>query len=108
MAIIKTSDWKRCLEDLLDGVAREIRTTARTETKIALRRFRARLDKITVAREREQFERELGNFLQSEPCLRDAGTRYIRKKLPPIVEAAVATLKRAQRVLVQQKTRKLS
>jgi hypothetical protein len=95
------------MERLLAGVERELRSTASTNTGVALRQFRARLDEVRVVRERKQFERELKDFLQSKPHLRRAATGYIREMLPPIVKAAIAALKHAQQVAAQQKAKKL-
>jgi hypothetical protein len=83
------------IEDLLDGVERELRSSVPVKTRVALNAFRMRLSEGRVARRREHFEQELDTFLQSEPFLRAATKRYLRKKMLPAIAAAIAALKRA-------------
>jgi transketolase len=91
------------MEELIDGVRRELRSTIPTKTRTVLHTFRKRLKERLGGRRRKRFEQELETFLQSKPALRAASKRYLRKKMPPLIKAAIATLKRARRLLAQRK-----
>jgi hypothetical protein len=97
------SQWKEVMEELLDGVQQELGSTVPIKTKVALNTFRRRLHSTLVARRRKRFEQELEAFLQSKRALRVAAERYVCKKIPPAIEAAIAVLKRAQRLLAKGK-----
>jgi uncharacterized protein (DUF2267 family) len=97
------SQWKATMEELIDGVQRELGSTIPTKTRAALHTFRERLEKNLGRRRRKRFEQELEAFLQSKPALRAASKRYIRKKMRPLIKATIATLKRARRLLAQHK-----
>jgi len=94
------------MEELLDGVQQELGSTVPIKTKVALDTFRKRLDETLVARRRKRFEQELEAFLQSKRALRAAAKRYLRKKIPPAIEAAVAVMKQALAVLAKYKTKR--
>jgi hypothetical protein len=89
------------MEELIDGVQRELGSTIPTKTKVALHTFRKRLDENLGARRRKRFEQELEAFLQSKRALRAAAKRYLRKKMPPAIKAAISALKRARRLLAK-------
>ena len=97
-----SSEWKVAMPDFIDGVERELRLPAPRKTKVILEAFRTRLAKAGTIKSRKRFERELESFLQSDSALRAAATRYLRKKIPPIVAAAVETLKRAEPFLANR------
>jgi hypothetical protein len=101
------SEWKVMMEDLLEGVEQELRSSAPTRNRVALNTFRSRLNEGRTIRGRKHFEQELEVFIQSDPSLRGAAKRYLRKKIPPVIEAAVAALKQAQLVLAKYKTNRL-
>jgi len=94
------------MEELVDGVQKELGPTVPVKTKVGLEAFRKRLRKPLIARRRKRFEQELEAFLQSERALRTAAQRYIRKKMPPIIKAAVAVMKQARALLGKDKTKK--
>jgi hypothetical protein len=91
-----SSDWKIWMEELINGVEQELRSTTPIKARVALHTFRGRVSRCRDLRKRKQFERELDAFLQSKPLLRGAARRYIRKIAPPIIKAALAALKRAE------------
>jgi len=91
------------MEDLLDGVEEELRFAAPIKIKGSLNIFRTRLKEARTIRKRRHFEQELEAFLQSEPCLRGAAKRYLRKKITPALEAVVAATKRALQLLEKAK-----
>ncbi len=93
------------MEELLDGVQRELGSTVLIRTKAALDAFRKRLAETRVARRRKRFEKELEAFLQSDRALRAATVRHLRKKMPPVIEAAVAALNEALPLLAEYKTK---
>ena len=97
------SQWKATMDELIDGVQGELGSTIPTKTKVALHTFRKRLDENLGGRRRKRFEQELEAFLQSKRALRAASKRYLRKKMSPAIKAAIATLKRARRLLAQRK-----
>ena len=95
------SQWKATMAGLIDGVQRELGSTIPTKTKVALHTFRKRLGENQGARKRKRFEQELEAFLQSNRALRAAASRYLRKKMPPVIKAAISALKRARRLLAK-------
>jgi len=97
------SQWKATMEELTDGVQGELGSMIPTKTRAALHTFRKRLEEKLGGRRRKRFEQELEAFLQSKPALRAASKRYLRKRMRPVMKAAIATLKRARRLLVQRK-----
>ncbi len=97
------SQWKAAMEELIDGVQGELGSTIPTKTKVTLHTFRKRFDENLSGRRRKRFEQELEAFLQSKRALRAASKRYLRKKIRPAIKAAIATLKRARRLLAQGK-----
>src|SRR5258708_29164875 len=97
------SQWKTTMEELIEGVQRELGSTILTKTRTVLHTFRKRLKENLGGRRRKRFEQELEAFLQSKPVLRAASKRYLRKKMRQVMKAAIATLKRARRWLVQRK-----
>ncbi len=100
------SQWKATMEELIDGVQGELGSTIPTKTKVALHTFRKRLDENLGDRRRKRFEQELEAFLQSKRALRAASKRYLRKKIPPAIKAAIGALKRARRLLAQGKRKR--
>jgi hypothetical protein len=100
------SEWKAVMEELLDGVQQELGTAVPIKTKVGLDTFRKRLRGTLVARRRKRFEQELEAFLQSKRALRAAAKRYLRKKIPPAIAAAIAVMKRAQLFLAKHKTKR--
>ena len=97
------SQWKATMEELIVGVQRELGSTIPPKTNVALHTFRKRLDENLGARRRKRFELELEAFLQSKRALRAAAKRYLRKKIPPTIKAAIAALNRARRLLAKGK-----
>ena len=93
------------MEDLLDGVEGELRPSVPVKTMDALNEFRMRLRETRLTR-RKDFERELEAFLQSEPFLRTASERYLRKKITPVSKTAIAALKRAESFLAKARINK--
>jgi len=91
------------MKELIDGVQGELGPTIPTKTSVVLHTFRKRLDEKLGGRKRKRFEQELEAFLQSKRSLRAASKRYLRKKMSPAIRAAIAALKRAQRLLAQRK-----
>jgi hypothetical protein len=89
------------MEDLLDGVEEELRFTVPIKVKGSLSLFRTRLKEARTIRKRRHFEQELEAFLQSEPCLRGAAKRYLRKKITPAIEAAVEAIKKGKQWLAK-------
>jgi glucan phosphorylase len=84
--------WKATMEDLIDGVQRELGFTIPTKTRAALNTFRKRLEENLGGRKRKRFEQELEAFLQSKRPLRAASKRYLRKKMNPAIKAVIAAL----------------
>lgn len=98
---MKNAQWKAVMEELLDGVQRELGTPVPK-----LESFRARLNGSQVPRERREFEQELEVLLRSKPFLRAATERFLRKKARPVIEAAVSALDEAEAILAQCKSKK--
>jgi hypothetical protein len=89
------SQWKATMEELIDGVQRELGSTIPTKSRAALHTFRKRLEKNLGGPKRKRFEQELEAFLQSKPALRAASKRFLHKKF----KAVTAALKRTRRLL---------
>ncbi len=98
-----SSEWKDVMDDLLDGVEREVRFSARAKIKSSLNEFRTRLKEILTIQQRRHFEKELEAFLQSKPFLRGAAERYVCKKLIPALESATEAMTKANRILTKWK-----
>jgi len=98
-----TSEWKELMEEFLEGVEREFRSSTPTKTKFTLDAFRRRLNGAGVIRSRKRFERELDTFLKSEPFARAATERHLLKKIRSTVAAADAALNRALPLLAKYK-----
>jgi hypothetical protein len=99
---MKLSEWKAVLDDLIEGVQGEVGMAIP-----ALDKFRVRLNEAAPdAQKRKHFEDELEAFLQSQPFLREAATRYQGKKAAQAIESATALLGRAQPFLPKQGTGK--
>src|SRR5712691_11386559 len=97
------SQWKTTMEELIEGVQRELGSTIPTKTRTVLHTLRKRLKENLGGRRRKRFEQELEAFLQSKPVLRAASKRYLRKKMRQVMKALTATLKRVRRLLAQRK-----
>ena len=84
---------------LLDGVERELHANRLTEDKDALQAMRSLLEKKRITESRKPFERKIDRLIESRPYLFAAAHRHIGKVLPPLVEQAASTLKRARDLL---------
>ena len=91
--------WKQCIVGFLDGVRRELHTDTPTEDKDALQAMRSRLEKKRITEARKPFERKIDRLIESRPYLFAAAHRHIGKVLPPLVEQAASTMKRARDLL---------
>jgi hypothetical protein len=92
---MKLSQWKITVQELIDGVQGEVGMQVPT-----LEEFRARLnDAAPVTEKRKSFEDEIETFLDSQPFLREAASRYLAKKASSAIETATAAMKEAQRFL---------
>jgi len=89
---MKISEWKAAFQGPIDGVQGEVGMPI-----AALDEFRARLnDAAPDAARRKHFEDELEVFLQSQPFLQEAATRYRGKQASEAIESATAVLGRAR------------
>lgn len=95
------SDWKALMQDLLDGIEKELGSPVST-----FQLFRERLNEHRIAPKRKQFERDLEAFLESKPFLRAATRRYLRKKAEPALETANVLLRKAEDLLAQWKSKR--
>jgi len=87
------------MSGLLDAVERELHPDAPTEDREALRALRSRLERKRVTEARKPYERKIDRLVESRPYLFAAAHRHIGKILPPAVERAASTLKRARALL---------
>ena len=101
------SEWKDCVNGLLDGVERELLSPELDKTRDTLQEFKKRLKKIRVKRERLRFDHELEFFLESREYLVQATERYLSKIAVPAIEQAVAAMRRAHQVLAEVQERAL-
>jgi hypothetical protein len=96
--------WKRTMEDLLDGVERELRSfSVPSRTRLGLSAFRTRLRAGRVVGGRKRFEQELEAFIESNSLVRAAAVLYLQSIMVPAVEAANAALKKAEKALARIK-----
>jgi hypothetical protein len=102
--MMTSSEWKDVMEDLIDGVERELRYTARNKTKGSLNVFRTRLKEVRTVRKRRHFEQDLEAFLQNKPFLRGAAERYVCKKMIPAFEAVTEAINQAVPFLAKGKS----
>jgi len=92
-------EWIHFMSGLLDSVERELHPDAPTEDREALQAFRGRLERKRVTEARKPYERKIDSLVESRPYLFAAAHRHIGKILPPAVERAASTLKRARDLL---------
>jgi hypothetical protein len=92
-------EWKHFISDLLDAVERELHPDTPTEDREALRAMRSILDRKRITEARKPYERKIDRLIESRPYLFAAAHRHIGKVLPPAVEQAASTLKRARDLL---------
>jgi hypothetical protein len=100
------SGWKRSVEDLLDGVERELGASPPIRAHLALEAFRKRLADGRITRRREKIEQDLETYLESEPFLKVAANRHLRKIVVPAVKEALEAIALAETVLAKAKTKK--
>jgi hypothetical protein len=91
--------WKKFMVSLLDAVERELHADAPAEDKDALQAMRSCLEKKRITEARKPFERKIDRLIESRPYLFAAAHRHIGKILPPAVELAASTMKRARELL---------
>jgi ElaB/YqjD/DUF883 family membrane-anchored ribosome-binding protein len=101
------SEWKDCMNGLLDGVERELLSSELDKTRDTFQEFKKRLKKIRVNRDRLRFDCELEFFLESSDYLVQATERYLSKIAVPAIEEAVAVMRRAYQVLAEAQERAL-
>jgi hypothetical protein len=87
------------MEDFLDGVERQLRSSAPARTRLALNAFRVRLKAARIAGGRKRFEQELEGFIDKNLAVRGAAERYLSTIMVPAVEAANVALRRADKIL---------
>jgi len=97
---MKPSEWKILFQEWIKGVEGEVGMPVP-----ALEEFRARIDGAApVAEKRKRFEDEFEAFLDSQPFLLEATSRYLGKQASQAIDSATALLKRARRFLPDQET----
>ena len=84
------------MEELLDGIERELRSSAPARTRLALNAFRVRLRAARIAGGQKRFEQELERFIDADFAVRGAAERYISTIMAPAIEAANVALKKRQ------------
>ena len=99
------SEWKDCMNGLLDGVERELLSSELDKTRDTFQEFKKQLKKIRVNRDRLRFDLELEFFLESSDYLVQATERYLSKIAVPAIEEAVAVMRRAYQVLAEVQER---
>lgn len=99
------SRWKKLMQEILDGVQRELGSKVSAKAKVKLDSLRELLNHATTARKRKQFEQEVDSFVQGSRAVRAASERYIVKMGIPIIRAATAALKRAKLVFEKAKAK---
>ena len=87
------------MENFLDGIGRELRSSAPSKTRLALTAFQARLKADRIAGGQKRFEQELEAFINKHSALRGAAKRHLRSSMVPAVDAAIAALNKATKVL---------
>ena len=92
-------EWKHFTNGLLDGLERELHPDAPTEDREALRALRSSLERKRVTEARKPYERKIDRLVGSRPYVFAAAHRHIGKVLPPVVEQAASTMKRARGLL---------
>jgi hypothetical protein len=98
-APMKSAEWKQCVVGFLDAVERELHSDAPNEDREALQTMRSLLKRKRNSEARKPFERKIDKLIQNSPYLFAAAHRHIGKVLPPAVEQAASTLKRAKDLL---------
>lgn len=97
-------EWKKVMDDLIDGVEQELRYPARIRIKGSLNVFRTRLKEVRTARSRTHFEQDLEAFLKSKPFLRGAAERYVCKRMIPALDAATQAINQVIPILARGKS----
>jgi prephenate dehydrogenase len=92
-------EWKHFASGLLDALEWELHPDAPTEDREALRALRSSLERKRITETRKPYERKIDRLVESRPYLFAATHRHIGKILPPAVEQAASTLKKARDLL---------
>src|SRR5437868_14219170 len=92
-------EWKHFIGEVLDSIERELHPDAPAEDRDALRVLRSSLEHRRVTQARKPFERKIDRLIGGRPYLFAAAHRHIGKILPPALELAAATIKRAKAIL---------
>lgn len=96
-----TTEWKHDMEAFLDGIESELCPSPPATVHVTLQAFRKRLERDSIGRRRNRFERELESVLQADPFLRRATERYLSKRVQSALASALEVRERAERVLKQ-------
>jgi hypothetical protein len=102
---MESSQWKRVMEDFLDGIERQLPSSAPARTTLALNAFRLRLKAPRVAGGRKRFEQELEAFIDKNLAVRGAAERHLSTTMVRSVEAADVALRRADKILARARAR---
>jgi hypothetical protein len=87
------------MAEFIDGIERQIPSSASARTRLALNALRARLKASRIAGGRKRFEQDLEDFIQNNVAVRGAAERYLCSIMIPAVEAANVALKKADKFL---------
>lgn len=96
-----SAEWKEGMEAFLSGIESELRPSPPGKVRATLQAFRKRIERDSVGRRRNRFERELESVLQEDPFLRRATERYLSKRVQSALASALEVRGRAERVLKQ-------
>jgi hypothetical protein len=97
---MKLSQWKARFQGLIAGVEGEVGVPIP-----ALEEFRAHINEAApVAEKRKDFEDQLEAFLDSQPFLREATSRYLGREAAKVIGPAAAVLRREQPFLPKDET----
>src|SRR5579863_9963217 len=95
---MKLSQWKRMFQELTEGIQREVGMPIP-----ALEEFRERIEEAApIPEKRKVFEDEIDAFLESQPFLRDATSRYLGAKAARAIESSAALREQVRQVLAEE------
>jgi hypothetical protein len=100
---MKRLEWKLSIEKFLDDIEQELPPKTPLKARIALSMLRRSVNQRRFIRKRKQYEQEMEAFLRSDPFLRAAADRYIRKKARVALVAVRATMSQLEILLARLK-----
>ena len=97
--------WQHAMEAHISGIERELRSSSRSRTRMALNAFRVRLRARRLVEGHKQFEEQLECFIAENADVRGAAESYLAVATVAAMEQARSALARASKLVPRNKAR---